>query len=122
MVKRRDQMSETIKESIRGGVGRARAVEYLAAGEMEGIAAASLLTLEPGTTIGDHLHDGTEELYLILSGEGTGSLDGERFPVRPGDLWVVRTGHRHGIENGPDRPLEFLAVLTVVGRGSSRPS
>ena len=82
------------------------------AGEMSGVATVSHLTLEPGTTIAEHPHVGTEELYIVLSGHGTGMLDGSRVKVGPGSFWVVRDGHTHGVENDPEAPLEMLALLT----------
>ncbi|HNX50749.1 MAG TPA: cupin domain-containing protein [Thermoanaerobaculaceae bacterium] len=101
-----------IHEAIRGGHGRALRVEVLAPGEMAGVRTAALLTLEPGTSIGEHQHTDSEELYLVLEGTGTGLLDSDRFPVGPGDAWVCRSGHSHGLEAGAGAPLRFLALLT----------
>ena len=112
MIKRTHELPSQARESIRGGQGRAVAVDILGADEMAGVAAMSVLTLEPGTWIGEHLHTETEEVYLVLDGQGTGSLDGESFAVGPGDAWVVRSGHTHGLRNSPDTPLRFLALLT----------
>lgn len=100
------------KEGIRGGAGRAEAREYLRAGDLGGVLGMSVITLEPGATIGEHVHPATEELYFVLAGAGTGVLDSEHFPVGPGDAYVVRAGHSHGLAAGPDGPLKFLAVLT----------
>jgi quercetin dioxygenase-like cupin family protein len=103
-----------IREAIRGGTGRARWVEVLAPGEMAGIRAMALLTLDGGTSIGEHLHTDSEEVYLVLDGAGTGWLDGEPFAVGPGDAWVCRAGHTHGLAADTAAPLRFLAVLTSV--------
>jgi len=100
------------KEGIRGGTGKALAVDYLAPGEMAGVLMASRITLEPGASVGEHPHPETEELYLVLEGEGTGFLDDEAFDVSPGDAWVCKAGHTHGVEAGRKGPLTFFAVLT----------
>ena len=112
MIRKLEELPEQIREGIRGGRGRGLAVDYLGKGDMAGILAASRITLEPGATIGDHVHADTEELYLILEGSGTGRLDGESFPVSPGDAWVCARGHAHGLVNGGPDPLVFFAVLT----------
>ena len=41
----------------------------------------------------------------------TALLDGERYPLGPGDVYVCRSGHTHGIENG-DAPLRMIVVCT----------
>ena len=76
------------KEAIRGRTGKALAVDYLAPDGMAGVLMASKITLEPGASVGEHPHPETEELYLVLEGEGTGFLDDETFHVGPGDAWV----------------------------------
>jgi len=112
MIKRSSDLQALKRSCIRGGEGDARAVDYLVAGEMAGVEFLTVLTLEPGTSIGDHAHPDTEELYLILSGEGEGVLDGDHFPVGPGDSWLVTSGHSHGLRNRPAGPLRLLALLT----------
>lgn len=112
MIRRSREVAVEVKEGIRGGAGRAEAREYLRAGDLGGVLGMSVITLAPGATIGEHVHPATEELYFVLAGAGTGVLDSEHFPVGPGDAFVVRAGHSHGLAAGPDEPLSFLAVLT----------
>lgn len=112
MIRRHSELVEESKENIRGGVGRARGVDFLRNGEMDGIVSMGRTTLEPGSTIGEHGHPNTEDLYLILEGHGTGILNGERFPLGPGDLFLVKAGGSHGLINDSDHPLTFLGVLT----------
>jgi len=112
MIRRLAEQTPQPRENIRGGKGRAEAVDYLTAGEMAGIQAVSRITLAAGASVGAHPHPTQEELYLILEGEGEGSLDGEAFPVGPGDAFLCRAGHTHGLCNSSAVPLTFLAVLT----------
>lgn len=112
MIKRSCERSCEWREAIRGGHGRAHWEEVLAAGEMNGVRAMAMLRLEPGASIGEHQHTDTEEVYLILEGEGVGLLDGARFPVGPGDAWVCRAGHTHGLEVAAAAPVHLLALLT----------
>jgi quercetin dioxygenase-like cupin family protein len=112
MIRRKSELAIQTREGIRGGAGKAQLLEYVSPGEMAGVEFVSVLTLEPGASIGQHPHSGEEELYLILEGEGAGFLDGESFTVRPGDAFLCKAGHAHGLANGPDTPLLFLAVLT----------
>jgi quercetin dioxygenase-like cupin family protein len=115
MILKSVDLKGVLKEGIRGGMGKALAVDYLAPEEMAGVLMASRITLEPGASVGEHLHPETEELYLVLDGHGVGFLDGEPFDVGPGDAWLCKAGHTHGVQNGPGTPLAFFAVLTRAG-------
>ena len=115
MLRSYKDLAWTSRMAVRGGAGRAEGADYLKPGDMEGVEAAGRTMLEPGSSIGAHLHADTSELYLILEGHGTGILDGERFPVVAGDLFLCRAGHAHGLENDSQEILSFLGVLTRKG-------
>ncbi len=112
MIRRLSELVEEPKVNIRGGVGAAQGVDLLQLGEMDGVLSLGRITLEPGSTIGEHAHPNTEDLYLILVGHGVGVLNGERFPVGPGDLFLVKAGGSHGLINDSEGPLTFLGLLT----------
>ena len=112
MIRRSAEVPLETKLNVRGGLGVTRGMELLKLGEMAGILSLGTTTLEPGATIGEHPHPNTEDLYLILAGRGTGLLDGERFPVVAGDLFLVKAGSTHGLINDSDAPLTFLGILT----------
>lgn len=74
----------------------------------------SRMSLEPGSSVGPHVHKEDEELYLIVSGQGLYiKNDGSAEPVGPGDLTMTRKGERHGLENTGPEPLVFIAVIGV---------
>ncbi len=100
------------KLAIRGGEGPAASADLLKAGDMDGVLGAGLTRLEPGSSVGEHAHPNTEELYLVVSGHGTGVLDGQRFPMGPGDCFLTKAGHSHGIQNDGNEPLIFFGLLT----------
>jgi mannose-6-phosphate isomerase-like protein (cupin superfamily) len=112
MIRRLSDLPVEAKLHIRDGLGAGQGVDLLKAGEMDGVLSLGRITLEPGATIGEHVHPNTEDLYLILEGHGLGVLNGERFPVGPGDLFLVKAGGSHGLINGSDGPLTFLGLLT----------
>lgn len=115
MIRRLADLPVEPKQHIRGGLGAGQGVDLLRAGDMAGVLSMGRITLEPGATIGDHAHPDTEDLYLILEGRGTGLLNGECFPVGPGDLFLVKAGGRHGLINDSATPLTFLGLLTRSG-------
>jgi len=111
MIRHRAEIVPERRENIRGGTGVGWARNYLGRDEMRGVAFVAEMTLEPGTEIGLHEHSRDEELYVVLEGRGTGLLDEERFAIGPGDAWLCRAGHRHGVVAQGESALRFLAVL-----------
>jgi mannose-6-phosphate isomerase-like protein (cupin superfamily) len=71
--------------------------------------------LDPGTSIGEHRHNGDEEIYVILSGCGVTRVAGEEQPIGPGDMCLTRHGHNHDLVNDPLGPMHFLVICTNKG-------
>ena len=72
----------------------------------------SRLTLQPGDSIGYHKHVTNEDTYIIVSGEGSfKDKDGKDYPVKAGDITIVRKGESHGIANTGKVPLIFIDVI-----------
>lgn len=118
MIRRLSELPVELKSQIRGGVGVGQGVDLLKAGEMAGVLSLGRITLEPGASIGEHAHPNTEDLYLIVEGRGMGVLDGERFSVGPGDLFLVKAGGSHGLINDSEVPLTFIGLLTKSAESS----
>jgi mannose-6-phosphate isomerase-like protein (cupin superfamily) len=66
--------------------------------------------LAPGVSIGVHAHGKGEEYYYIVCGDGTMTLDGERFPVTNGSVTAVFAGGAHGLENTGTRDLRVIVI------------
>jgi mannose-6-phosphate isomerase-like protein (cupin superfamily) len=66
--------------------------------------------LEPGASIGEHPHNGCEEIYFVISGHGLILLDGKPTPIGPGDVSLVKSGHSHGIANSDEGPMRLIVV------------
>lgn len=78
----------------------------------EAIKEISWLTLQPGDSIGYHKHIGNEDTYVIISGQGTfKDRDGKDYPVKAGDVTIVRKGESHGLANTGKEPLVFVDVI-----------
>ena len=73
----------------------------------------TLVELEPGKRAWPyHLHYAEEEMFVIIEGQGTIRYDGEKYPVREGDVIFTPTGPgtAHQIINTSDAPLRYLAL------------
>ena len=59
-------------------------------------------TLVPGQSTRRHYHAFSEEIYLLISGDGTMELDGETREVRQGDAILIPPGAWHELQAGPN--------------------
>ena len=64
--------------------------------------------MDPGTSIGYHQHGENEELYVILEGSGTMTVNGETSKVQAGDVIVNKPGWSHGLENTSETTIKLL--------------
>lgn len=72
------------------------------------------VTLMPGSSIGMHTHGENEEIYIVLSGEGTYvDNDGSENIIKPGDTTLTRKGEKHSLANNGGAPLTFLAIIAT---------
>jgi mannose-6-phosphate isomerase-like protein (cupin superfamily) len=68
--------------------------------------------LKPGSGIG--LHEQKEdEIYYVLSGTGTMTLDGRRVDITPGTAVLTRTGSSHSLEQTGREDLVILINYEV---------
>ena len=71
--------------------------------------------LEPGKIACPyHYHLAQEEMFVILEGEGTLRVAGERVPVRAGDVIIIPPGpeYAHHLINSGSAPMKYLSIST----------
>jgi mannose-6-phosphate isomerase-like protein (cupin superfamily) len=64
--------------------------------------------LEPGQATERHYHARTEEIYVVLDGEGEMEVDSDQRRVGPGDAILIPPGAWHQIRAEGAAPLRFL--------------
>ena len=63
--------------------------------------------LKPGSGIGYH-EQKEDEIYYVLSGRGTMTIDGKSFEVGPGTAVLTRPGSSHGLKQVGNEDLVIL--------------
>lgn len=72
--------------------------------------------LEPGASIGLHVHDGSSEVIFIQSGAGTVLYDGKYEDVKAGDVHYCPEGHEHSLINNSAADLTYFAMVPRHGK------
>ncbi|NLY86373.1 MAG: cupin domain-containing protein, partial [Tissierellia bacterium] len=93
MIKRADELRRDTVEGLMGGEGVVNRIHLLEVEDFHGKGRLyARHILEPGHSIGFHVHKGEQEAYFILKGEGLYSDNGEEVTVKAGDFCLCRSG------------------------------
>jgi quercetin dioxygenase-like cupin family protein len=89
-------------------------IESLIPPEHEAACTAYRVWIAPHSTTSVSFHRVAEEIYYVLSGQGTAVLNGERHELRAGDFLRLPPGTTHGFITG----AEALLMLDIHTPGS----
>ena len=84
-------------------------VERIVTGGEGGIANVHVVKVTAG---GRHFHADYDEVYYVLSGEGTINLDQHEHALRPGAVVIIPAGVPHSLQALPEQELEFIIFGT----------
>ena len=113
MIKRPEEFRIEYKEHMRDGDGTVKLTHFISGPEdLNGKGRLfSRITLDPGCSIGYHVHDKDAELFYIMKGTAE-YQDGDTLrTVTAGDVTLCPTGTGHGIANRTDEVVELIAVI-----------
>lgn len=113
MIKRNASMTESVKINMRGGDGQVVVREVLDKGEYKGASRLiAEIVLEPGCSIGSHVHENEEEIFYIMEGTATYDDNGTTVILNAGDSCVCLAGQKHSIVNREaEGTLRVFAVI-----------
>ena len=100
------EMPDTVLEHFKGGEGSTVTKMFV-----DDLNRIFLGRLQPGCSIGMHIHDTSSEVIYVLEGEGTTVLDGVTEVLRPGDCSYCKKGSTHTLMNKGQQDLVFFAVV-----------
>lgn len=114
MFKEHEKMVRDIRENMRGGKGAVDMLHIFNQDEMQGKCRLFCkVTLNPGCSIGPHVHEDEEEIYYILSGNGIVMDHGVQKEIAAGQALKTGGGESHSIENTGSEPLVFIAAINL---------
>jgi len=70
------------------------------------------VTGEPGSEQPTDSHEGSEQVYVIVSGHGDMFVGGEHREVGPGTLVLVPPATAHSIRNTGTEPLTYVSATS----------
>ncbi len=116
MIRKAQDCKVEYREHMRDGDGTVKLTSFIAGPEELNDKGRlfSRITLEPGCSIGFHIHDKDAELFYILKGTAQYDDNGTVREVTAGDVTLCPTGTGHGIANRTDETVELVAVIVYA--------
>lgn len=113
MIRKPEEFHIEYKEHMRDGDGTVQLTHFITGPEeLNGKGRLfAKITLNPGCSIGYHVHEADAELFYILKGTAEYNDAGEIRTVTAGDVTICPTGTGHGIANKTDEVVELVAVI-----------
>ena len=113
MIRKPEEFRIEYKEHMRDGDGTVQLTHFITGPEeLNGKGRLfAKITLNPGCSIGYHVHEGDAELFYILKGTAEYNDAGEIRTVTAGDVTICPTGTGHGIANKTDEVGGLVAVI-----------
>ena len=115
MIRRAEERKVDHNEKMREGTGTVKVNHLLSKEEFEGAGRLfSELHIQPGDSIGYHIHENEQEFFYILSGEGLYNDNGTEVVVKAGDVAICKDGEYQGIKAVGNEPLVFIGLITYT--------
>ena len=113
MIRRKDEFAKEERTAMRGGNGTVKMEHIWKKGDglNSNVRMYSKLILEPGTSIGYHVHENEEEIFFVVSGRAEVDDNGVKSVLETGDSIVTRGGEGHSIAALGDETLVVLAMI-----------
>ncbi len=71
-----------------------------------------VMTLPPDAEIGEEVHPGADQLFVVVEGNGEARVGDLDLAVEAGDLLFVEAGTRHNVINRATLPMRLITVLS----------
>jgi mannose-6-phosphate isomerase-like protein (cupin superfamily) len=70
-----------------------------------------LISVRPHDALPVHQHDLEDQLYCVLEGEGTVTMNNQEFELNSGKAVTIPPGVSHDVRNEGDGPLRYLDIF-----------
>lgn len=112
MVKRDGSYEYVVNKNMRGGVGEVKIEHLLTPDELYNKGRLfARITINSGSSIGYHIHEGEMESFYIVSGTAKISDNEIDLEVGEGDTVLTKNGMGHSVESIGNNALVMIALI-----------
>ncbi len=116
MIRKSEECKVEYREHMRGGEGTVRVTNFITdPGEMYGKGRLyAKISLDPGCSIGFHLHENDSEIFYFTTGTAEYNDNGVIREVHAGDVALCPEGTGHAVANRSNELVELIAVIVYA--------
>ena len=112
MIKKKADIQGKVVANLRGGEGEVTLFNFMTEQEARGAGRLfAKIVIEPGNSVGAHVHEGDMEAYYVLKGSALLSDNGGEVTMEPGDCHICPDGQSHSIKCVGEEALELIAIV-----------
>ncbi|MCF0134689.1 MAG: cupin domain-containing protein [Blautia sp.] len=113
MIRKAEECKVEYREHMRDGKGTVQVTNLITSPEElnEKGRLFAKITLNPGCSIGYHVHENDSELFYIMQGTAKYTDGDTEKTVTAGDVTICPKGTGHSIANETDEVVEVIAVI-----------
>lgn len=112
MIKEACTLVKDIKINEQGGKGSVEIKHIFSPAELNyKLNLCAIITLEPDCSIGYHKHEGEDEFFYVIQGQGRLQDNDKEVTLNTGDCHILRGGGSHSIENAGAVSLQIAALI-----------
>lgn len=112
MIKREHELENMVMENFKGGEGQIVIRQFLTKEESNGAGRVfAEITIPPGSSVGEHVHEGDFETYYVLKGKALLNDNGTEVTLLPGEVNICKDGEFHSIKNVGEDNLVLIAIV-----------
>lgn len=103
------------REKMRDGNGTVRITHFTGKDELLGKGRLfARITLEPGCSIGEHIHEGDSEIFVVERGCPTYFDGDKKVEAAPGDVLICPAETSHSIQNNTGDTVDVIALIVYA--------
>ncbi len=112
MIKKQDSFNKALNEHMRGGDGIVEVLSLATKEELNNNGRLfGKITINPGCSIGFHVHENESELFYVLDGEAEYSDNGNIHTISAGELTICPPGTGHSVANKKEKTVTLMALI-----------
>ncbi len=115
MIKKAADIQTEYRPNMRDGNGTVELTSFATPAELnnKGRLFANI-TLQPGCSIGYHVHEEDSELFYLMKGQVLYNDNGVEHTLTAGDVMICPAGTGHSIANNGEETAEVCAVIVYA--------
>lgn len=115
MIRKSNECAVENRVNMRAGDGTVKITNFVSKEELYGKGRLfSRITLEPGCSIGWHIHEGDSEIFFVECGTAIYNDNGTEVEVGAGDVLICPEGTGHAIANKGNEKVDLIAVIVYA--------